>query len=185
MKKLLIVLLVSVYSVMSFAQEKDVTKFLGIPVDGTKSAMIAKLKAKGFVSSFFREDVLSGVFNDYKVFISVVTNNQKVRRITVWDQFEISEADIKKRFNNLCYQFSNNDKYEALSKNHTIPSDEDISYNMIIGKKYEAYFIQKTIGDSSNSLNKVVWFTISELNDKYRIIMYYDNVYNEANGEDL
>lgn len=33
--------------VYAFAQ-KDVTQFLGIPVDGTKTEMVQKLKAKGF-----------------------------------------------------------------------------------------------------------------------------------------
>ena len=47
MKKVLTVLALLMFSVAVYAQ-KDVTKFLGIPVDGTKSAMIQKLKAKGF-----------------------------------------------------------------------------------------------------------------------------------------
>ena len=32
---------------------------------------------------------------------------------------------------------------------------------------------------------KSVWFTIYKDGSKYRILMYYDNKYNEANGEDL
>ena len=32
---------------------------------------------------------------------------------------------------------------------------------------------------------KSVWFTISEFQGKYYISMFYDNVYNQANGEDL
>ena len=33
---------------------------------------------------------------------------------------------------------------------------------------------------------KSVWFTIKEEGyDKYKIIMFYDNEYNNANGEDL
>ena len=59
------------------AQEKDVTKFLGIPVDGAKSDMIQKLKEKGFVPSSYK-DMLEGEFNGTDVYISVVTNNNKV-----------------------------------------------------------------------------------------------------------
>jgi hypothetical protein len=34
--------------------------------------------------------------------------------------------------------------------------------------------------------NKSVWFMINDRGiDKYNIIMYYDNEYNKANGEDL
>lgn len=32
---------------------------------------------------------------------------------------------------------------------------------------------------------KYVWFTINKEGNRYRILMYYDNKYNEANGEDL
>ena len=34
-------------------------------------------------------------------------------------------------------------------------------------------------------LKKSVWFMINERFGKYYIIMYYDNGYNQANGEDL
>lgn len=37
----------------------------------------------------------------------------------------------------------------------------------------------------SKFLNKLVWFTIAEAGSEYRLIMYYDNGYNAANGEDL
>lgn len=33
--------------------------------------------------------------------------------------------------------------------------------------------------------NKMVWFRISEYYGEYRILMYYDNLYNRSNGEDL
>ena len=46
MKNVLATLLL-IFSVSLYAQ-KDVTQFLGIPVDGSKSEMIKKLKAKGF-----------------------------------------------------------------------------------------------------------------------------------------
>ena len=46
--KYLITVFALVLATMTFAQ-KDVTKFLGIPVDGTKAEMMQKLKAKGFV----------------------------------------------------------------------------------------------------------------------------------------
>lgn len=45
MKKVLFILLMLPVAVMA---QKDVTTFLGIPVDGTKDAMIHKLAQKGF-----------------------------------------------------------------------------------------------------------------------------------------
>lgn len=71
-----------VLSVSLYAQ-KDVTQFLGIPVDGYKPEMIKKLKDKGFTISPYNKDVLVGEFNGTKVNIHVVTNNNKVYRIMV------------------------------------------------------------------------------------------------------
>ena len=51
MKRLFTLVALCLLSAVAFAQ-KDVTKFLGIPVDGTKTQMIQKLKAKGFDVDF-------------------------------------------------------------------------------------------------------------------------------------
>lgn len=85
MKKLLSVALMCLCSLVLYAQ-KDVTTFLGIPVDGTKAEMIEKLKAKGFTSHPYDEDALRGEFNGEDVRISVVTNNNKVYRVAVFDE---------------------------------------------------------------------------------------------------
>lgn len=122
--------------------QKDVTKFLGIPVDGTKAEMIQKLKAKGFTSSAYDKEILQGEFNGSQVNIHIVTNNNKVYRIMVCDANKIDETNIKIRFNKLCNQFINNSKYTTLYDN-IIPDGEDISYNMLVNKKrYEAVFYQ-------------------------------------------
>ncbi len=79
-------------------EEKDVTKFLGIPVDGYKPAMIEKLKAKGFTSTTWDKDVLEGEFNGADVQVSIATNNNKVWRIMLADKNNRGETDIKIRF---------------------------------------------------------------------------------------
>ncbi len=141
MKKFLSVVLMLTLSVAMYAQ-KDVTKFLGIPVDGTKSAMIQKLKAKGFTYNSVT-DMLEGEFNGSQVQISVVTNRNKVYRIFIADKYTCDESDIKIRFNNLCHQFENNAKYIG-DENQTISDDEDISYEMLVNKKrYQAVYFQK------------------------------------------
>ena len=50
MKNALLSLVLCCISIVGMAQT-DVTKFLGIPVDGDKSEMISKLKSKGFAQS--------------------------------------------------------------------------------------------------------------------------------------
>ncbi len=142
MKKILSIFVLLIASVALYAQS-DVTKFLGIPVDGFKTDMIQKLKAKGFVSTSYDKDVLEGEFNGYDVTVYVVTNNNKVYRIMVSDEKTVNEVDIKIRFNNLCHQFANNSKYISL-EDQTIFEDEDIEYEMLVNKKrYEAVFYQK------------------------------------------
>ena len=130
-------------SAIVFAQ-KDVTKFLGIPVDGTKAEMMQKLKAKGFTyKNVAGMEFMEGEFNGHQVNVHVVTNNNKVYRIMVSDVKEVDEASIKIRFNNLISQFENNKRYTTLDS-YTIPDNEDIRYNMSIkSKRYDAVFYQK------------------------------------------
>lgn len=174
------------FSIAAYAQ-KDVTRFLGIPVDGTKSEMIRQLKAKGFRSLPYNDDLLEGEFNGQHVYIIVITNNNRVCRIVVSDTNPTDERNIQIRFNNLCQQFEHNDKYLSSSlSDQTIPDDENISYEMTVRKKrYEAVFLQ--VGaDLEQSFKKKVWFMINKvLYGKYTIVMFYDNEYNQANGEDL
>jgi hypothetical protein len=217
-----------IFSVVTYAQ-KDVTKFLGIPVDGSKSEMMQKLKSKGFTNSPQNKDVLVGEFNGRDAELHIVTNNNKVYRIMVRDVYTSSERDIKIRFNRLCRQFEKNEKYKtvSLSSDYIIPDDEDISYEMTVkNKRYEASYYQmpedfdadKWLLEVQSSLlskysdeqlsnpteeiesdlldivffsliekysKKSVWFIIDEQYGKYRILMYYDNEYNSANGDDL
>ena len=208
--------------------ENDVTKFLGIPVDGSKSEMIQKLKAKGFQYNS-KLDLLEGEFIGRDSYISVVTNSDKVYRIMVRDATSSSESNIRIRFNALCRQFENNKKYQSVSsESYIIPEDDNISYEMSVNKKrYQASYFQVPEGgiDSTaiaqetqafifskysqeqlSSLTeeqgqelmtellqymtdklykKSVWFMIAEQYGEYYILLYYDNGYNQANGEDL
>ena len=129
---------------MKVGAQNDVTRFLGIPVDGFKSAMIQKLKAKGF--QYNQElDILTGEFNGHDVRLSVVTNNNKVWRIVIQDAIAQDETGIKIRFNKLVQQFLNNKKYiPATLSDPTLSDSEDISYEMLVHKKrYEAAYYQK------------------------------------------
>lgn len=147
------VLLLTV-TISAFGQS-DVTKFLGIPVDGFKSEMIQKLKEKGFVNSTLHEDILEGEFNGRDVYISAVTNNNKVYRIFLKDKVNVDEGQIKTRFNTLCKQFKENSKYISLG-NYEISEDEDISYEMSVNnKRYEAIFYQKPIVTDSIEGEKI------------------------------
>lgn len=223
MKRLMILCMMSLWTIFMCAQQKDVTTFLGIPVDGTRAAMRQKLIQKGFVSKRTTDgdEYFRGRFNGTNVNVRIVTNNNKVCRLYIADDNTISETDIRIRFNNLILQFKNNERYVSWNTNNLIPENEDISYELLIHNKvYEANFyqignidklnksiydmlvrkygtaeIEKLTEDELKSLYqdyavdivkmKSVWFRIFELYGKYYIGMFYDNEYNQANGEDL
>lgn len=143
MKKLFSMVFLCLWSLAAPAQEKDVTKFLGIPVDGSKTEMIRKLREKGYRPAALNSEILEGEFNGDNVYIHVVTNNNRVYRLMVADANPIGERDIQIRFNRLCRQFENNPRYTPYKDDQTIPKDEDISYEMHVHKKrYEAIFYQ-------------------------------------------
>lgn len=181
MKKILSVAFLLMLSVALHAQ-KEVTKFLGIPVDGNKSSMIQKLKNKGFVYDP-SADYLKGEFNGQQVDVYVVTNNNRVYRIMACDKHGCDEGQIKIRYNTLCRQFANNQKYVPLDAEE-LSESEDISYEMSVNnKQYQVAYAQLPADDDLR--NRLVWFTITKFYGEYYITMYYDNEFNRAHGEDL
>lgn len=154
MKKLFVVAAVLCCSVVGYGQN-NVTKFLGIPVDGFKQEMKQKLISKGFMYDQLN-DVLTGEFNGEKVNVFIVTNNNKVWRIMVADANMRSENDIKIRFNTLCSQFENSKRYGSMNE-YKIPEDEDISYEMSVHeKRYEALFYQVPGQVDSTEMNNAI-----------------------------
>ena len=196
MRKFLTLLAMIAISASVFAQ-KEVTKFMGIPVDGSPTEMIKKLKAKGFTTDekFMQAiklggldwdgpEVLTGRFNGEKVLLGLLVEQNKVWRICISDKNTRDETQIKIRFNTLVRQFEDNDKYVYFYE-QTIADDEDISYQMTVNKKqYEAIFAQKG-EDGTIDEKRVVWFRISQRSDGYLIDMFYENEYNRADGSDL
>lgn len=154
-----------IFCVITTFAQNDITKFLGIPVDGSKSEMIRNLKTKGFkLSKIGDNEVLTGRFNGSDVQVFISTENGKVSRIMVCDENTMSETDIKIRFNRLCSQFKDNGKYLSLD-DYTIPEDEDISYEMAVhNKRYEAIFYQLPEGEAMEKLQASI---LKDVQDKY------------------
>ena len=180
MKRFLVTFLFVLMTIAAIAQDSNAIKFLGIPVDGTKKEMISKLQAKGYEYDTSSDD-LFGEFNGDNVIIYVQTVNNRVWRIGIVDaNVNNDEANIKIRYNKLFKQLSNNGKYEVHAGS-TLGEEEDISYEMSVHKKrYDTVFHLK-----DKSIHGRVWYTIKEEYGKYGIIMFYENLDNEANGDDL
>lgn len=128
----------------SVQAQQDVTKFMGIPVDGDKASMVRALRGKGFVPSSSNSNILTGEFNGKKVSVHVVTNNNRVCRILVADIVGVNESDIRVNFNKLYQQFKSNKNYISASRaDITISDEENILVEMMLKKKrYEAAFYQ-------------------------------------------
>lgn len=184
MKKILSLAFLLMLSLSVFAQ-RQVTKFLGIPVDGSRTDMIEELKDKGFTEEKYGDD-LEGQFNGKDVSIYVQTNNNKVWRIIVTYMNNLDKEQIKMQYNRLINQFYNNPRYKVVNA-EGLTDEDDIDHEVSINKKqYQAVFYQ--LPDDKNIENRLVWFTIKEVpNDfeEYHIRIFYENKYNEANGEDL
>lgn len=162
MKRIFIMLIVAMFSFSVDAQDSypknaydsineiiktDVTTFLGIPVDGTKTEMKQKLIAKGFVPKNIGDiERLEGEFNGQDVYLTIVSYKDKVWRVTLNIKTPYSKEQIRPQFNNLVRQFKNSSKYVYTEEyNPRIDESEDISYEMYINNKvYEAQFFQKS-----------------------------------------
>lgn len=165
---------------ISAQTNSNVLKFMGIPVDGSKTEVIQKLKEKGFKYDSFN-DCLTGQFNGMDSHIFISTNKNKVDRIVVYNANTTDETNIRVAYNNLLQQFNNNSKYITIEENKPISEDEDISYEMQVNnKRYEADFYLK-----DNTTQGMVWFMILRSFRQYSIAIFYENLNNRPNGEDL
>jgi hypothetical protein len=133
---------------ISYAQN-DVTKFMGIPVDGTKKEMIKQLKSKRFKLVNKRLGVLEGDFNGNTSQVYIMTNRNKVNCITVCDKYSsTNEKSVISRFNRIVKQFCENENYKipfgCTIEDFLIPdSEHQLWYNIKYNDKvYSAYFIQ-------------------------------------------
>ena len=128
-------------------------------------------------------------------------NNPKYRPMTDKEQTIPDDEHLsyeitvnKKRYEAGFYQISQldtvaiyNESKQSLLSKYT-QEQLDNPTEEISTKIQKAYITNKAMYDFQNILtahNKSVWFMISEFAGKYYICMYYDNKYNQADGEDL
>jgi hypothetical protein len=127
--------------------------------------------------------------------IKQFSNNQRylkqadttVAKYTIPDDVDISYEILikKKRYEAIFYQKTL--KYDSIAKEK----------NLLLAKREHSDFDKldfdrlielssKIQMETMKCFNKTVWFMIKEIEyDKYRIVIYYENEYNNANGEGL
>ena len=114
--------------------------------------------------------------------------------LTSVDDYIILEGEdisYEMAVNNKRYQASFYQKPDSIAQQKNLENyrnsllekytEEELSDSTIVNK-----LLLETMSYAWDILaKKGVWFMISEFSGKYYIAMYYDNAYNEANGEDL
>lgn len=176
-----LLLLLLLFSVPSFAQD-CVTKFMGIPVDGTKEEMVSALEKKGFKNY---GEYLVGEFNGRENSIAVVTNKGEVYCVDAIDG-KLDDITVVRRFNNVFSMLKNNPKYSYI-EGELIPSGEDVGYNILVKNHvYEAYFQQIENNSDGPLICGIVRVHIDQVSvSEYMLIISYYNMNNYPNGEDL
>lgn len=178
--------------------QSDVTLFKGIAIDGTKERMVKALKKQGFKESsedlrFLRTgfyglesgELLSGEFNGMQVIVSVIENKGKVCGIGVVENLKRNEAQIKRAFNDLVEQFNNHKNYSPDKENQKIAESEKVGDGLrYYNKEYRAIFYQKGLDGETSVKRKVIVSLCEDVLD-FRLLMYYENGFNAADGSDL
>ena len=137
MKNLLITLLVF-FATTASAQE--VIDFMGIPMEGTKAEMLAKLKEKGFRETD-DPNMLEGLLDDIPVEVAVLDNSRvNVYGIELRHEMGCDEAEAIERYNSLLLKFRNDPKYND-GFSELIPEGEPIAQRLRADTNvYTAYF---------------------------------------------
>ena len=152
MKRLFFIFFAAIMTVCVLAETYP-TKFLGIPIDGSKQEMIRKIQGKGFLYNK-QLDCFTGVFIGEKVVVSLRTYEGKVCQVMVSSLQSYSEKQIKDKFNNLMKQFNEHPNYiSAPLEQAYIDKKERVSREISQnGKKYAAYYMQIT-----HDLDTTIW----------------------------
>lgn len=146
---------------------------MGIPIDGSKEWMVARLEEKGFTKDIWGHEYLGGQFNGEPVSVTVHTYHNKVDRIIV-EFGTVQEMNLREQYNQLLYLLNNNEKYMPIAAYSPIPEDEDCNYEIAVNKKdYKTRFSYSPDGE--------VLLAIFG----YHVCLYYDNLKNRPHGEDL
>lgn len=178
-----LLLLMFLFSVPTFAQD-CVTKFMGIPVDGTKEEMVSALQKKGFKK--VDSDMLVGEFNGQESTVVIATNKGKVYCVAA-AYLGLDDIVVVRTFNNIFNMLKNNSRYSYID-GEQISDGEDVEYKINVRNQlYEAYFNQiGSCSDEVSSPNRLVRVFVSRAGyRRFSVSIGYYNMNNYPSGEDL
>lgn len=162
----------------SISANMNTLTFMGVPVDGTLENMLTALQLKGFTVTNRTKGFLKGQFNGQKVDVGISTNHGKVDRVMVMFPQQYDTYGVWQQYNALLNQFDHLDKYANSS--HTPYLTYKQEYTADDERRSRAVYVLKNETYKQTPSAKV-WFRFS----KGRVYLYYDNVNNRPNGEDL
>lgn len=151
--------------------------FLGIPIDGSLKSFNTQLKNRGYEYSP-PLDVYYGVFNGKDVLCKSMDNHGEVWRVYVRYDISQEERYIASEYNTLIKMFQDSAKYHESYTTAVTDASELYTDIKIHGKIYESSFL-------TPDEKGCVWFGLFYERGYYYIGLFYDNLNNSPNGEDL
>ena len=202
MRKLAFTLLM--FLTLSLNAQDNVMKFMGIPIDGSKSEMIDKLMGKGFVPEQVEIDLekaendvisaggelnegrirerdgsyfMKGSFDGKRSTLLIISYKSKVYKVVV--AFEDAYTNKVHAFTSFNYYAERlNNKY---SNEHNLYKPLDYSNELNL----DADFFNMFFADEQYNGAVTLHITYPMSNMEYHIILEYTNFKNAPNGEDL
>lgn len=164
---------------LALSAENGATSFMGIPVDGSVKSMKRSLALKGF--SLTKNGGMKGVYEGVTYTLDICTHKHKVYRIQLTECEGVT--DIKTaiaKYNGLLEVYRNNPLYTEYEYNWpALKKDEPFYEDFLQQGAYYAEFFQ--ISDPQ-LYSKLVNIRIAEVEDTYRIVICFDNIFNKPNG---
>lgn len=181
MKRLLSIS-VALMLAISLQAQSNVTSFMGVPVNGSKTKVIQQLKSKGLVAGVGDIDMM-GVVDGRICLVNILTHKSKAYRIMVIEKDATTDVNaIIKRYNNLIETYRNDSTMTEYEYNRAVTSRDMPFYeDYIHSGVYYAEFFQKS--GEPELYDRRVSFEISDEFGGFRIVTCYDNIHNMPEGD--
>lgn len=176
--KQLVGILLFLTATITMAAKKNVTHFADIPVTGTAAEVTSKLIQKGF--ELHDKTILTGEFNQMKVYASVLESEKGVYAIKLIDKEGVKDPmTAVEKYNTLIAWFKDQKNYKEYESNGFVYTSDKQKIDQYIQENwYFAEFFQDgdvTKGDSYENYNKPVTFYLTIIGGTYHLVICFEN----------